>query len=206
MSDGANKFNEIIEFGNAIGLADAVPGRYSVLLLIDIYYQSMILGTMNPAKVITEIKSLEGSDSPSRTKPAQPFSGPHLKGLWHKHYLADGLSTMARNLANGLKKYGIPQFEENVRLASEANEERYMTEEDIKLIVHDAVHGNWMRRADDHELTGEWLIYAQHENKNYYLCLGKHTTGDEHIRQQIDAVCCQEFPFLSDLLCSLDNN
>jgi len=75
-----------------------------------------------------------------------------------------------------------------------------MTEDDAKLIAHDVVHGNYMRRSDANQLTGEWIIYAQHEGQNYYLCLGEHNSGDDHIRAKIDSVCVPEYSFLSQLL------
>jgi hypothetical protein len=36
------------------------------------------------------------------------------------------------------------------------------------------VHGNWKRLATAAKLTGEWIIYAHYDGKNYYLCLGTH--------------------------------
>jgi hypothetical protein len=84
---------------------------------------------------------------------------------------------------------------------STAGEERFVTVEDIKAITDDAVQGNLRRRFEANELTGEWLIYAQHDGLNYYLALGRHDTGDDIIRTQIDGVCCYEFPFIRNLLC-----
>jgi hypothetical protein len=84
--------------------------------------------------------------------------------------------------------------------AQDAGEVRYVTREDIALLADDIVHGNWRRMASAGELTGEWIVYAQHEGANYYLCLGRHDSGDEYLRSQIDAICCQEFPFLTALL------
>ncbi len=154
---------------------------------------------LNPAKVITEIEALEHSTKTSHTKPPLQFKYAPLKGLWHKHFLADGLSTFARNLKNGLYKDGLPLFEDRVREAQEAGEERYVTTDDINAIVNDAVHGNWMRRSSAGELTGDWIIYAQHRGENYYLSLGTHDSGDQNLRDQIDALCCKEFPFLTDM-------
>jgi hypothetical protein len=200
--NGENKLEELLNFGRIIGLDSVAPNRYSTLFLIHLYFHSVILGRMNPAKVIREIRALEGLDTVSSTKPPLPFKHPPLKGLWHKHHLAEGISSMAANLKNGLKKYGLPLIEERARKAQEANEEKYITEEDITAIVNDAVHGNWMRRAEANELTGEWIIYAQHAGNNYYLCLGQHFSDDNHLslRNQIDNLCRPEFPFLSDIL------
>ena len=196
--DGQDMSEELLNFAYQIGLETAVPGRYSSLLLLGLFGSSQS-GLLNPAKVIREIEALEGIGIPSRLKQASPLNRPLLKGLWHKHYLEDGLSAMAFNLEKGMKIYGIPFVEQRIREAQEAGEERYVSIDDCQSIANDVVQGNWMRLANDSKLTGEWIVYAQHEGMNYYLCLGKHG-GDGNLRKQIDAVCCQEFPFLNDLL------
>lgn len=198
--NGENKLEDILDFGRSIGIDSAAPSRYSTLLLVQLYFNTIQSGTMNPAKVIHEINALEGVGRPSGTKPPQSFKKQPLKGLCYKHYLTNGINTMIRNLQIGLKNSGLPWLEERVREVEAAQEEKYLSAKDIGAIVNDAVHGNWIRRAEANELTGEWLIYAQHEGKNYYLCLGKHSSGDENIRKQIDDICCLEFPFLERLL------
>jgi hypothetical protein len=107
---------------------------------------------------------------------------------------------MAKNLKNGMRKNGLPWFEARTAAAMAAGEERYVTEEDCKAIVHDAVTLNWLRRSAAAELTGEWIVFAQHQGKNYYLTLAEHDTGDVIVRSQIDALCFKEFPFLAEIL------
>jgi len=203
-ANGEDMSPELINFANVIGLEAAAPSRYSILLVIELF-GGCKSGRLNPAKVIHEIKALEGIGAPSQLKPAIPFKRPPLKGLWHKHYLEDGLSSMAFNLKRGFDKYGIPLFKQRMREAQETGEERYVTTEDCKLLADDVVQGNWMRLASASALTGEWIVYAQHEGANYYLCIGRHDSGDDNLRKQIDAVCCQEFPFLGTLLASHSN-
>ena len=84
--------------------------------------------------------------------------------------------------------------------AQKSDERRYFSENDVPSIAHDAVHENWKRLMRDSALTGQWIIFAQHEGKNYYLCLGSHSSGDQKIRNQIDAVCVHEFPILKGIL------
>ncbi|MHA6885533.1 hypothetical protein [Ralstonia pseudosolanacearum] len=198
--NGEDRIAEVQQFGRAIGLDAAAPNRYSTLLLIELYAETMLKQRMNPAKVVHEIRNLEAGTQTVGTKPPTPFRHPPLRGLWHKHYLQDGIRSMAMNLRNALKQYGLPMFEERVREAQEANEERYLAAEDVGAIAHDAVMGNYMRRSEASELTGEWIIYAQHEEKNYYLCLGQHDSGDDVLRKKIDDLCSREFPFLAMLL------
>jgi hypothetical protein len=198
--NGENKWDEVQAFGQAIRLDAATSGRHSTLLLIELYLHSIVRRAMSPARVIREIQALEGIGVPSKMKPAAPFTRAHLKGLWHQHYLPSGMSAMARNIQNGLRKDGMPWFEQRIRDAQDAGEDRYVSEDDIKLIAHDAVIGNWERRSQAKEMTGEWIIYAEHEGSKYYLCLGQHNSGDAALRKNIDAVCAQEFPFLSYIL------
>ncbi len=48
-------------------------------------------------------------------------------------------------------------------------------------------------------MTGEWIIYAEHEGQKFYLCLAKHNDRDEEIREKIERICMREFPFLKDI-------
>lgn len=199
-SDGNDVTDELTAFADIYGLERAASGRYSLLLLYGLYYWAKV-GRLNPAKVMEEIEALEGLRQSSRTKPASVFTrNQPLKGLWHKHYLEDGLPSMAINLQKGMRKYGIPFAQQMVEEAENSGEKRYFSEKDIPSIVHDLVEGNWKRLMSESALTGQWIIFAQHDGKNYYLCLASHTTGDQKIRDQIDAICVQEFPFLKGVL------
>jgi hypothetical protein len=76
-----------------------------------------------------------------------------------------------------------------------------MSADDIPALVNDVISGNLRRLADAEALTGERIMFAQHEGKNYYLCLATHERSThDYIRRQIDAVCCVEFSFLSSVL------
>lgn len=195
-----DRTDEVRGFVEAIGLDQVAPERFSIMLISQLYCECVIAGRLNPHKLLSEIEALEGRGRTSRTKPATQFKHPPLKGLWHKHFLADSLRSMALNLRLSLKKHGLPHMERLVEAAERSGEARYISEEDIGAIVHDAVHGNYARRADAAELTGDWIVYAQHEGRNYYLCAASHATGDETIRAWIDATCTHEFPFLRAIL------
>jgi hypothetical protein len=198
--NGDDMTAEIDNFANCIGLERAAPSRYSKLLVLGLFggWKS---GRLNPAKVMHEINALEGIGKPSQLKPPIMNKHPPLKGLWHKHYLEDGLGAVSINIGKGLKKYGLPLFNRRIKYAQETGEELNFYAEDIPSLVNDVVSGNWMRLVSEKKLTGEWIIYAQHNDKNYYLCLCTHENNShDSIRQQIDAICCQEFPFLSTLL------
>ncbi|HLZ76007.1 hypothetical protein [Phenylobacterium sp.] len=198
--DGADRTGEIELFAERIGLERAASGRYSILLTLGLY-GGFMSGQLDPGAVVHEIEALEGARPPTRWKPPIQNKHPPLKGLWHKHYRQPGMSSLALNLQMALRRYGLPHLEAKVAEAQAAGEERYFEEDDIKRAVHDAVIGNYERRAADQAMTGEWLLYAQFEGQNYYLALATHdvTTHDD-LRRQIDLLCCQEFPFLAELL------
>jgi hypothetical protein len=189
---------ELSEFADLIGLERAASGRYSVLLLLGLFggFKSRM---QNPWKVMQEIEALEGIRPATRTKSAEPFKRPELRGLMHKHHLADGLRSFALNIRNEIKCSGLPLLQQRVAEAQASGEPRYFTVEDAKWIAHEASVGSFERRNARGAFTGEWIIYAQHEAKNYYLCLGRHDSDDADLKRQIDAMCCVEFPFLREL-------
>jgi len=153
-----------------------------------------------PSKVVHEIRLLEEGKQSTLKPPIQNKHAP-LKNLWHKHYLQTGLSSMTMNIQTGLKRYSIPFFQQKIREAEEAGEERFVTADDIPAIVSDAVHGNLNRLREESRMTGEWLIFAKYEGQNYYLTMATHDVSThQHIRQQIDGICCWEFPFLKGIL------
>jgi len=198
--DKTDRTAEIAGFAEMIGLDHAAPGRCSLLLTLGLFggFKS---GHVDPAKVVHEIRALEGVGRPSQLKPAIQNKHPPLKGLWHKHYQETGLRSMALNLRMAMHQYGLPAFEAKVAEAVEAGEERYMTEDEVKLISHDAVVGNFLRRANDHALTGEWIMYARHDGQNYYLALATHDVQTHpDVRRQLEVICFQEFPFLAEML------
>jgi hypothetical protein len=165
-ANGEDMTPELTNFADFIGLERAASNRYSILLVLGLF-GSFKSGHLNPAKVIREIEALEGISKPSGLKPPIPFKYPPLKGLWHKHHMEDGLSAVAINIQKGLNRYGMPLFNQRIKESQEAGEERFVTMEDIQPLVNDVVNGNWMRMHNDDALTGEWVIYAKHEEKNY---------------------------------------
>lgn len=201
--DGVDRTEEIRGFAEEIGLNRLAPNRYSSFFVIQLYSQSVLSGELSPGRVMNEIESLENPDRRSVTKPATQFQRAHLKGLWHKHHTVSGISSIATNVLNALNRHGTPAFTESVREAEASGEERYFEKEDIDRYIQEVVHDNFEKRLDAGEMTGEWIVYAVHEGKNYYLCLGTHNSGDEVVRQWIDSACTEEFPFLKEILTPL---
>lgn len=197
--NGEDISGAMANFAHFIGIENLIPGRYSALLLLDLFGGYATRG-LNPWKVLHEIRALE-TGAVSHTKPPSPFKSPPLKGLWHKHFLADSLASMAINLKKGVEQDGLPRLNQIARDLEQTGEVRYLTGEDIAALVDDAVIQNWIRLSQSSRLTGEWLIYAAFGDRNYYLCLGGHNRrGHPALRARIDSIARAEFPFLADIL------
>lgn len=190
---------EIHKFVELIGLKRAAPMRYSKLLVANLL-GGALSGTQNPAKIIREIELLERGE-PGRFKKPIQNKHPPLKGLWHKHYMQDGLASLAQNIQKGLSWFDIPLFNKMIQEAENAGEERFVEPHHIPALVADIVSGNWQRLAERQALSGEWIIFAKHEGQNYYLTIATHDSKTHQgVREQIDQVCCVEFPFLAQFL------
>lgn len=195
--DGTDMKPELARFSAMTGLERAAPGRVSALLLLQLY-AGATSGKLNPAKVVHEIAGLEGAGLDSTLKPPTRFERhAALRGLWHKHYLQDGIASMALNLRRGIRQHGIPIVQKMVDKATAAGEERHFEGAHVAAIADDAVRGTWERLQNQQALTGEWIIFGVHEGANYYLSLGTHAEGDTILRKQIETFSRQEFPFIA---------
>jgi hypothetical protein len=175
------------------------PGRISFLFLSTLFAASKA-GRTDPFLIAREIEALE-KNQPTGLKPPIQNRHPPLKGLWHKHHMQSDIRSMALNVQHGLKHFGIPYLREKVREAEKAGEPRFFSVEDVRPLTNDAIHGNMERLRQAEKLTGEWIVFAKHEGHNYYLSIATHDRSThEDLRQQIDAFCCVEYPFLEKLL------
>lgn len=200
-TEGGAFLDEIETLVQMVGLDQIAPRRHSALFALSIFGEFKA-GRLNPFRLKQEITALECGTSTGLKAPTQ-FRHQPLQGLWHKHYMQTDLRSMALNVQRGLKEFGSPHMQEMVREAKEAGEARYFEPKHIPSIVQDVIQGNWERLKSDENLTGEWIIFAKHDGENYYLALATHEKSThEAVRHQIDAICCREFPFLTDLLSS----
>lgn len=197
--DDFETYSKIIRIKEIVKIDKTIKDRYSLSFLLDVFL-AFENGSLNIEAVMHEIRFLEGLEETSRTKDATQFRRSPLKGLWHKHYFDGSISALAQNVKNALGNYGMPYFESMLEEAKASGEERLVTPEDVPHIVNDVVTSNLQRRHADQKTTGEWLIYAVHENVNYFLCLAKHGEEDDKIRTRIDSTCVHEFPFLMSIL------
>jgi hypothetical protein len=157
---------------------------------------------INPEIILEEILHLESASSLSKTKPEDFFKHPPLKGLYHKHFLPNSISSIAINMDNGAggKRGRIKTIENLLRESSET----VYTESLLKNIIESVTTTPFASRAENNKLTGEWIIYLPYQDQNYYLSACKHSTRkdprDEKIYSNIDTVVFREWPELKSHL------
>lgn len=188
---------EVVTSDDLKGYADALhldlyaEGRYSWLLVLNLFSYQQLHG-INPFQIVDEIRTLEDSLRITRTKPASQFAHAPLKGLWHKHFFCSRF--MAHNIKNHLSG---GKLEKLVKEVLDPNKSPVVTESMIRELSHRVTVEAFEQRAGDGNLTGEWIVFAKHEGKNYYLCLATHGTEDSSIFNNIRVACWPQFSFLA---------
>lgn len=205
IKDGEDITESVKQAVSRLGLSPQVMERCSVLLISQ-FHVTILSGAENPFKAIREINYLETDSPESRTKAPTLFKGIFLGGLWHKHYEGTGMQSLAMNLLNQLKHNkrvmgeSLPDLASRIAENEKTGAKKFFEPEDIPEIVNEFSITNFKRRADAKIITGHWIIYAIHNEEKYYLTLARHDDPDEQIRNHIDAICLEEFPFLKDVL------
>lgn len=184
---------DLKEFAELYGLDRIAKDRYSSLFVLNLMLLEQTNG-IDPAQVIEEIRALEGGRASLQTKAESQFTGKHLKGLWHKHFMPALPSVMAHNIMNHLGKNGTRKIVEEV-----LNPEKgpVVTKEMLDELSHRIVIGSMEGRASQEKLTGEWIVFAKENGANYYLGVWSHNAGDESIAGSIKSACVREFSFLA---------
>ena len=63
-NDGSDATSELLSFAEVTGLESVISGRYSFLLLLELFGATQS-GMLNPAKVVSQIRVLEGVEAAS---------------------------------------------------------------------------------------------------------------------------------------------
>jgi hypothetical protein len=186
---------ELAQYAHLYGLENLISGRYSWLFVFHLMMGEQ-RGISNPHMIIDEIKNLEGisHQRKQRTKPASEFKGAYLKGLWHKHFFFAHPSVLANNIKNHLAGGKLKKLVEEV---FNPDVSPIVTKEMVGELSHRIVHESLKDRGATSNLTGEWIIFAKHQGRNYYLCLASHIEEDKTIAHNIKLTCLPQFPFLS---------
>lgn len=197
--EGTEVFTEerLQAYADQIGLSRSAPARYSWAFILKLYAFERVNG-IDPAMIVAEIRRLEGLDSPVGTKSATEFTRSPLRGLWHQHFFSGRF--VPQNILSQLQggkvtaalanQYLDPQTDGTV--GDKADWEGFVQAVTIK---------QFEERFEQGRITGEWIVFAKHEGKNYYLTLSVHTTGeaDQALFDEIRMTCSPQFPFLSVL-------
>lgn len=184
--------DELGRFADLLQLPRIAPDRCSQLLVAELLLWNEIHGH-EPFQVARQIEALENGGAESSTKEATEFKHPPLKGLWHKHFF--DAHFVAKNLLNHWSGNKMKRMLEEV---CEPEKGGLFTEEMANEVIHRTVQGALDQRTQDNQLTGEWIVFAKHEGENYYLCLARHTDGDDAIYSKLQALVFPEFPFLEN--------
>jgi|SRR5690625_1742953 len=171
------------EFIDAINLEGTVPiNRVSSFLILQMryYISSKKKMQISPTNILAAINELENG-IPSGTKKDTPFTGKYLKGFFHKHIFWANKTVLLTNIKNEFKNHNIYDVFT-----------RHSSNELLENVIS--------KREAEHRLTGEWLIYARHNDENYYLCLASHNCGDKNIRDRIKEKCANEFDFIDSII------
>lgn len=167
-----------------------LASRMSDLLIFDMYVLDAAFG-VSPHEILSAIKNVEDGEPHNGVKPATQFRRPPLQGLWHKHYFSANF--VAANILLGLGKNGMENLAKEV---FEPNQP--ITEKMISEMAHRVANEPLEKRDADGKLTGEWVVYVKHDNKNYYLALNTHNAGDQFVYDRIMEHCPKNFPDLQN--------
>ena len=148
---------------------------------------------------VTDVmQELEGSGRGGPVK-YETFKHMPLRGLWKAHFDAD----YGRNIIEhwGLRFENSPKHAKlcaDVAAEEEADPSAYGWQ---GRLAHRLTVGGLEERARQGKLTGEWIVFGKHDDRNYYLCIAKHTSTtdeDNALYSTIQHYCAPAFPFLFD--------
>jgi hypothetical protein len=143
--------------------------------------------------VLWEIDALEGLSSHSSTKNPEQFRRPPLHPFWHKHF-----STPRHTIRNIGERWGLERSgNRDLFAAIAAAEKEHGDQPDLrdKRIAYQVL-GGLEDRAAAQRMTGDWIIFAKHDGRNFYLGLGTHEEADDAIYQRLRGGSEWDFPFL----------
>ncbi|MDQ1832766.1 hypothetical protein [Massilia scottii] len=185
---------ELEKYAAHYKLNQIIPGRYSSLFIFNLMNLERVFH-IDATPVISEIMHLEDQGPGLQMKPATEFRGEHLKGLWHQHFFVVHPSALANNIQSHLGKDGLKRLVTKHLPMGET-----ITSSALKSLSHAIVMESLEARAEAEKLTGEWIIFAKEENKNYYLSIETHQQPDERVAGNLRVACLPQFPFLSKYL------
>lgn len=168
--------------------------RIAEKLWFDILVHYLEFG-IHPMEIVDAIQNLEAGEPHNGVKPATEFTRQPLKGLWHKHYFTARF--LPANISLALGKNGL---RDTIETILDPVKYPVITPEAIEELAHAVVSAPVEKRDSDGKITGEWVIFAKHEGKNYYLSMAIHTSPDQKIYDDIMEHSTRTFPDLKTWL------
>lgn len=168
--------------------------RMSEALWFDIFVHYIEFG-IQPSDVLEAIHNVEAGEPHNGVKLATEFKNKPLKGLWHKHYFTGRF--LPKNLSLALGKNGLANI---VGAVLDPIKYPIITSEAIEELAHAMTHPPIEKRDAEGKITGEWVVFAKRDGKNYYLALAIHSSTDQTTYDKIMDTCTRDFPDLKSWL------
>ena len=191
---------ELEDFANGnLGFYGLDLSRISSVFIaqIKLLYEEGILDTF---EILDEVQYLEGIRENSHCKNVSTFKREPLKGLHKKHF--PNARYLIKNISNhfGYQYGGNKKFTKLIDSAMSRNTSGYVDQEFTNYIAHYGTVGAISDRTKNGNITGEWIVFQTHNEKNYYLTLGWHEEGDENIFERVKHAYQIDFPILQNAL------
>jgi hypothetical protein len=184
---------DLEKIANHIGFDGLDLSRISTIFILQIKQKIQDVILIN--NILNEIRFLEGIKSTSSTKPAKKFRHQPLHGLMKKHFYDE------KFYVKNLSQHFSFEYDDNKKLdnlISEAfskNTSGYI-DTNFSNYIADGIINGIKERAIKNELTGEWIVFKQHNGKNYYLTLASHREKNEDIYKRVCDAYKFDFSFL----------
>lgn len=152
--------------------------------------------------VLDAIDGLEGLRSAGNIKQASQFRHPPLHPLWHQHFSAP--RHLVRNLG---ERWGVARGANGNRdldhlIKHVVHEHPATGDRWPGILAHRFGHG-YFERAQQGRLTGDWIVFAQHEGAKYYLDLATHEEGQPEnaarLLSKLRNSANADFPFVFEI-------
>lgn len=170
---------------------------------ISVAFAFRLLDTSDPYfncfSVLDELDYLEGIRPVSSTKTEEQFRKKPLHPLWHKHYFLP--KHVPRNV--GVRWNLFEGGNRDLKTMVNDFAEKFGDDREVwpSHLTHRLVVDGFEERAH-RGLTGDWIIFGKHDEKNYYLDLAVHEEAEEdradELLRRIRNGSRAEFPFIFD--------
>ncbi|MBN3865208.1 hypothetical protein HCU66_23635 [Pseudomonas frederiksbergensis] len=169
--------------------------RFSMVFLAQTI-QMNVKRVINIHQMMDEIRHLEGLGAKTQTKKATVFNKEPLKGLMKTHFTDASFILKNIGIHMGLDNGGGKKLDKLIQEAFDKNTSGVVDDEFISHISTGITFGALKERARKQKLTGEWIVFQEHEEKNYYLTLAAHNEGDSLIYKRVCDCYELDYPFL----------